>query len=97
MSRSYNYSARYFLIILHETSVDAFQALVGVLSEGFFVYRIYVRASRRPSPFPIYSQLLSQPEEHYYTNCMGKEFARTRNGQFRLTLNVGYPSDPPAQ
>ena len=33
-----------------------------------------------PRPFPVYSQALSQREEHYCTNLMGKIFARTSVG-----------------
>ena len=67
---------------MHGTNPDTVQAAVAVPSQGFLVYRIYVCTSRPPSRFPIYSQPLSQREEHGCTIFMGKEFAHTRSVSF---------------
>ena len=67
---------------MHGTSPDTVQVTVAVPSQGFLVYRIYVCMSPPASCFPIYSQPLSQREEHCYTSFMGKEFAHTTSVSF---------------
>ena len=42
-----------------ETSANIIQATVAVITQGFFVYRIYVCASRYLGPLRICSQSLS--------------------------------------